>query len=389
MIASRWPHYDEDEIAAVAEVLKSGKVNALAHGEKCAAFERAFCALCESSQAVALANGTLALELALRALGVGEGDEVVVSPRSFVASASCVVTCGAKPVFADVDRDSQNITAATIAAVITPRTKAILPVHLAGWPCDMDPLCDLARRHQLCVIEDCAQAHGARIGGKPAGSCGDAAAFSFCTDKIMTTGGEGGLLLLKDEAAWRRAWSYKDHGKDYDGHKADSGDRRFRWLVAGWGSNWRLTEMQAAIGLRQLDKLPGWLSHRRDNAKCLIEGLHDVPGLRVTMPPDGVEHAYYKFYFFVRPEELKPQWTRDRILDSLVADGIQCGTGVCPEIYREEAFQRAGLAPSARLPVAQELGETSIMLPVDPTLDRAAMSEMVSAVRLVMEQAAR
>jgi dTDP-4-amino-4,6-dideoxygalactose transaminase len=364
-------------------------VNALVHGDNCRAFEKGFADLCRAPHAIALANGTLALELALRALGIGEGDEVVVSPRSFVASASCVVTCGATPVFADVDRNSQNITAATVQAVVTPKTKAILPVHLAGWPSDMEGLCDLARRHELHLIEDCAQAHGAEIGGKPVGSFGDAAIFSFCTDKIMTTGGEGGLLVLKDEAAWRRAWSYKDHGKSYDKVKGRSGSQGFRWLVDGWGSNWRLTEMQAAIGVQQLAKLPRWLAHRRANAQRFIDGLHNVPGVRLTTPPPGVSHAYYKFYVFIRPEELRAGWTRDRILESLIAEGIPCGTGVCPEIYLEEAFQRAGLGPPSRLPVARELGETSLMFPVDPTLDRSAISEMVAAVRSVMQQAAR
>lgn len=387
MIASRWPVYADDEIGAVVDVLKSGRVNALVHGDKCSAFERAFAQMCDMPYAIALGNGTLALELALKALGVGEGDEVVVSPRSFVASASCVVTCGATPVFADVDRDSQNITAETIEAVVTPRTKAILPVHLAGWPCDMEAISALAKKRGLFVIEDCAQAHGAELGGKSVGSFSDAAAYSFCTDKIMTTGGEGGMLLLKDEAAWRRAWSYKDHGKNYDRVKEKHAEPGFRWLVDGFGSNWRLTEMQAAIGLRQLEKLPKWIAHRRENAQRFMDGLHNVPGVRLAIPPEKAKHAYYKFYIFVRPEELSAGWSRKRILETLVADGVPVGTGVCPEIYLEDAFKARGFVPPRPLATAHELGETSLMFQVDTTLDRDAISEMVKGVRKVMASA--
>jgi len=388
MIASRWPVYEEDEIAAVAGVLRSGRVNSLQHGDYCRAFERAFGEFCHMPYAIAVANGTLALELALRAFNIGRNDEVIVSPRSFVASAACVVTCGAIPIFVDIDPDSGNLTAATIEAVLTPATKAIILVHLAGWPCAMDGVMTLARSHGLIVIEDCAQAHGATWRGRPVGGLGDAGCFSFCTDKIMSLGGEGGMLLLRDAEPYHRAWSYKDHGKSFSSVHTPPHAPGYRWLHESFGSNWRLTEMQAALGLRQLTKLPDRLAHRRRNADRLTRGLLNVPGLRLALPPSESGHAYYKYYAYVRPEQLQPGWDRQRIFETVLAQGVPCYTGTCPEIYREIAFGSAGLGPSQRLPVARALGETSLMFPVDGTLDNQAMDAISQAVRKVMHVAA-
>ena len=366
MPRSHWPVHAEDEIAAVTAVLRSGRVNALHHGDEVRAFEAAFAALCDQPHAIAMANGTVTLEVALRALGIGPGDEVVVTPRSFVASASAVVAVGGVPVFADVDPVSQGITAAGIAAVLTARTRAILPVHLNGWPCDMPAIMALANERGLLVIEDCAQAHGARIAGRPVGSFGDAASFSFCTDKIISTGGEGGMLVLRDADVHARAWSLKDHGKTLAAPQPPG--PAFRWLHADFGSNHRMTEMQAAIGRRQLGRLPQMLATRRANAAGLDTALGNLPALRLTVPDPDVEHARYKYYAFVRPARLRGGWDRDRIVATAMAEGVPCQSGVCPEIYRERAFVEAGLVPMRRLPVARKLGETSIMLPIDPTL---------------------
>lgn len=386
VIRSRWPVYDDDEIEAVVDVLRSGRVNALHHGERCRAFEQAFADLCDMPYAIAVANGTLALELALRALQVGPGDEVVVTPRSFVASAACVMTSGATPVFADIDPVSQNLTASSIARVLTPRTRAVIVVHLAGWPCAMDEIVALASSCGLHVIEDCAQAHGASYDGRPVGSFGDAAAFSFCTDKIMSTGGEGGMLLLRDAAAWQRAWSFKDHGKSpHHGNIAPG--PAFRWLHESFGSNYRLTEMQAAIGLVQLTKLDGWIADRRRNAQILTDCLSGLAALRLTLPPENVGHAYYKYYAFLRPEGLRPGWDRNRVVEAAIAAGVPCMSGTCPEIYLEKAFTNTRIAPHAALPHAAELGELSLMLPVDPTLDERAVHLMGQRLRSILEAA--
>jgi sugar O-acyltransferase (sialic acid O-acetyltransferase NeuD family) len=378
-----WPSVAEDELEAAMAVLRSGKVNYWT-GDEGRQFEAEFAAATGCRYAVAIANGTLALELALYALGIGPGDEVIVPSRTFIASASCVVARGATPVIADVDRVTQNLTPETVQAVISKRTKAIIAVHLAGWPCEMDELVKLARQHQLKVIEDCAQAVGATYHGRPVGSLGDIAAFSFCQDKIITTGGEGGMLTTNDESLWERAWSFKDHGKSWDAvhHRQHSGV--FKWLHESFGSNYRLTEMQSAMGRVALRKLPNSVQRRQWNARLLNESLADVPTLRLTIPPSDIGHSYYKYYAFLRPERLIAGWTRDRIVRELQKEGIPCGSGCCSEIYLEEAFRQAGIGPAHRLPVAQELGETSLMLLVHPTLSEQALQATSDAVKRVV-----
>lgn len=383
---SRWPAFDAEQIAAVEAVLRSGKVNYWT-GEQARAFELEFAAACGCRHGVALANGTLALELALHALDIGAGDEVVVTPRSFIASASAVVLRGAQPVFADVDAVSQNITADSIAAVLTPRTRAIVAVHLAGWPCELEPIMALASSRGLRLIEDCAQAHGATYRGRPVGSFGDVAAFSFCQDKILTTGGEGGMLVTSDEALWRRAWAYKDHGKSFAAVYRQEHPPGFRWLHESFGSNWRITEMQAALGRVQLGRLTGWVARRRRHAAALTAALRRLPALRLTLPPAGIGHAYYKYYAFVRPERLAPGWSRDRIMNTVAAAGVPCFSGSCAEMYLEKAFEAPGLRPAGRLPVARALGETSLMLLVHPTLGDADIAQACRAVREVVNAA--
>jgi dTDP-4-amino-4,6-dideoxygalactose transaminase len=382
----RWPQFDAEQIAAVGAVLRSGKVNYWT-GEQARAFEREFAAACERRYGIALANGTLALELALQVLGIGAGDEVVVTPRSFIASASAVVLSGARPVFADVDPVSQNITAQSIAAVVTPRTRAIIAVHLAGWPCELGPIVELARRHGLKLIEDCAQAHGATWQGRPVGSFGDLAAFSFCQDKIITTGGEGGMLVTDDEALWRKAWAYKDHGKSFAAVYQREHPPGFRWLHESFGSNWRLTEMQAALGRVQLGRLADWVARRRRHAATLSAALRPLPALRLTEPPAEIGHAYYKYYAFVRPERLAPGWSRDRIMNAISAAGVPCFSGSCSEMYLEKAFDAPSLRPAERLPVARALGETSLMLLVHPTLTEADLAHAGQVVGEVVSAA--
>ena len=378
-----WPKFAADEIASVVDVLRSGKVNYWT-GSCVKAFEHAFAGAFEMPFAVAVANGTIALELALRALGVGPGAEVIVTPRSFIASVSAVISVGARPVFADVDRESGNITAASAACALTQKTRALLPVHLAGWPCDMLALLSLAREHGLIVIEDCAQAHGARLAGRPVGSFGDAAAFSFCQDKIMSTGGEGGMLLFRDEAAWRRAWEFKDHGKSYALTRAVHYQSGFRWLHESIGTNWRLTEMQAAIGLRQLAKLESWVTRRRALAHRLAHRLSELPALRVPHSGVRVHHAHYRLYAYVCSEALAPGWNRDRIAAAVAAEGVPCLVGTCPEIYRERAIVDRRLDPEVYLPIAHELGETSLAFLVHPTLGDDDIDDVAKAVEKVL-----
>ncbi|WP_211472325.1 DegT/DnrJ/EryC1/StrS family aminotransferase [Collimonas humicola] len=379
---SPWPSFPEDEVLAVTNVLRSGKVNYWT-GEICREFEREYAAYVGTPYAVAVANGTVALELALYALGIGAGDEVITTSRTYVASASCVVIRGALPVIVDVDRVTQNIDPEAIRAAITPRTKAIIVVHLAGWPCDMEPIMAIAKEYGLKVIEDCAQANGATYKGRQIGSFGDAAAFSFCQDKIISTGGEGGMLVTHDEGVWERAWAYKDIGRSYDAVYRREHPPGFRWLTESFGTNWRMTEMQAAIGRLQLQKLDGWIAKRREHAAILTQAFRTIPVLRLTLPPEDIGHAYYKYYAFIKPEKLKSDWSRDRIIAELTNMGVHCFSGSCSEIYLEKAFESLPSKPRSRLPVAKELGETSLMFLVHPTLESEYMREVAAAVQSI------
>jgi dTDP-4-amino-4,6-dideoxygalactose transaminase len=378
----RWPMYSQDEIAAVVETLSSGNVNQWT-GHRVRAFERAFAELHEMPHAVALANGSLALEAILRAHGIGPGDEVIVTPRSFIASASCVNLVGAKPVFADIDIDTEMVTPATARPLIGQRTKAIIVVHLNGRPADMPGFLELARRYGILIFEDCAQAHGARIDGRLVGSFGHASAFSFCQDKIMTTGGEGGMALFSDDAAWKRAWSYKDHGKRH--HAVFNSERMhgFRWLHESFGSNWRLTELQAAIGLIQLSKLLGWTAARTAIARQLAEWLGKHRSVHLTPLPSSHEHAYYRFEFRLNPEALKPGWTRDRVMTALSREGIPCLVGACPEIYLEGAYAKS-LPGFQRLPNAAYLGKVSLALFIAPTFDQDFLNDCRASINKVL-----
>jgi dTDP-4-amino-4,6-dideoxygalactose transaminase len=382
---SPWPYFAGDEIEAVTSVLRSGKVNYWT-GQEGRQFESEFANHAGTKYAICVANGTLALELALHALGIGAGDEVITTSRTFIASASCVVMRGGRPVCVDVDRNSQNITTDTIRPAITAKTRAIIAVHLAGWPCDMDPILALADEYGLKVIEDCAQAHGATYKGKPVGSLGHMAAFSFCQDKILTTGGEGGMVTTNDEQLWSRAWSYKDHGKSYEAVFGREHPPGFRWLHESFGTNWRLTEMQSALGRLQLHKLPEWVALRRKHAAELAACFRCLPALRVTDPPDEIGHSYYKYYVFVRPERLRPGWNRDRVMSEIATAGVPCFSGSCSEIYLERAFAEE-MRPSQCLPVARELGEASLMFMVHPTLHDAHIEMTCDVVERVMEMA--
>lgn len=369
------------------QVLLSNKVNYWT-GTHCREFEKEFAAWTGAEHAIALANGTVALDLALKALGIGPGDEVIVTPRTFLASVSSVVNAGATPVFADIDRDTQNITPSTIRAVLTTRTRAIICVHLAGWPCDMDPIMALASEIGLFVIEDCAQAHGARYKGRSVGSIGHVGAWSFCQDKIMTTGGEGGMVTTSAPALWSRMWSLKDHGKSWEAVYERQHPPGFRWLHESFGTNWRMTEIQAVIGRIQLQRMPVWHEERLRNAGRIWQAARQLSGLRVPEIPHEIEHAAYKCYVFVEPEKLKSGWTRDRIMDSINAKSVPCYSGSCSEVYLEKAFDGTGWRPERRLPVAKELGETSLMFLVHPGITPMDIQRSCDVLAEVMNSAA-
>lgn len=388
-VKSAWPAFTEEEADAVAAIVRSNKVNYWT-GDVGRTFEREFAAWAGAKHAVALANGTLALDVALKALGIGPGDEVIVTPRTFIASISCVVSAGAVPVFADVDRDSGNISAETIEARITDRTRAVIPVHLAGWPCDMDAIMALAARRGLFVIEDCAQAHGARVGERSVGTIGHVGAWSFCQDKIMTTGGEGGMVTTDDPALWSTMWSFKDHGKSWEAVYERQHAPGFRWVHESFGTNWRMLEVQAAIGRIQLTRVADWTARRTQIARRLAAALAGFEGaVRAPMPDEGLTHAFYRLYAYVRPAGLADGWSRDRIVAELVAEGVQVLHGTCSEVYLEKAFDGTPYRPEPRLPVARELGETSLMFLTHPTMTDAELDSAQAAIARVMAAASR
>ncbi|MGL5741952.1 MAG: DegT/DnrJ/EryC1/StrS family aminotransferase [Legionella sp.] len=385
---SPWPNYSEEEADAVKSVLLSNKVNYWT-GSEIREFEKEFAAWSQVEYAIALANGTIALEVALKAMGITAGDEVIVTSRTFIASISSIVLTGGTPVFADVDDNSQNITAETIGAVLTPRTKAIICVHIAGWPCDMDPIMDLAKEHNLLVLEDCAQAHGAKYKGRPVGSIGHIGAWSFCQDKIMTTGGEGGMVTTNDPDLWSFMWSYKDHGKSWDAiaQAKTQNPYEFKWIHHHFGTNGRMLEIQAVLGRLQLKKMTSWHQQRLENAKKIWDTASRLPGLRVPKIPTKIEHAAYKCYVFVEEQHLAPAWNRARILETINQRGVPCYYGSCSEAYLEKAFENAAFSPKGRLPMARRLGETSLMFLVHPNLTQTEIEKTCSVLGDVLSEA--
>ncbi|WP_201590038.1 DegT/DnrJ/EryC1/StrS family aminotransferase [Psychrobacter fozii] len=393
---SPWPSFTQQEADAVSQVLLSNKVNYWT-GQECRQFEQEFADWSDSKYAIAMGNGTLALDVALQALGIGTGDEVIVTSRTFIASISSVVNVGATPIFADVDDATGNITADTIAAVLTDKTKGIVCVHLAGWPCDMDNIMALADDYGLYVIEDCAQAHGAQYKGRSVGSIGHIGAWSFCQDKIMTTGGEGGMVTTNDEHLWRKMWAYKDHGKSYAAVYETEHEPGYNWLHESFGTNWRMTEMQGVIGRIQLERMSDWTAKRTANAQAILDacagweaqGYLSVPRLEASAQFSDSKHAYYKLYVYVQPDNLPNDWSRDSIIQKINEQGVPCFSGSASEVYLEKAFDDTGLRPETRLPVAKQLGETSLMFLVHPTLTAAEIERTVQAIDSVFSSIAR
>lgn len=382
-----WPSFSNQEAIAVSNVIKSNLVNYWT-GDNCKEFEKEFSIWTGSKFSISLSNGTVALDLALIALGIKSGDEVIVTPRSFIASAASVVNIGARPIFSDVDPLTGNITAKNIREKITKKTKAVICVHLGGIPCEMDEIMKLSKEHKLFVIEDCAQAHGAQYKGRSVGSIGDVGAWSFCQDKIMTTGGEGGMITTNNKDLWKKMWSYKDHGKNYNLVTSSSTKTGFKWLHDSFGTNWRMTEMQAVIGRIQLKKMDKWNKIRQRNANAIIDSLNKFPGL-VEVPsfPNYTNQAFYRVYCYIKPSHLSKGWTRDKIIDEINSKGVPCFSGACPEIYREKAFVNSSFKLEGRLPNAKLLGENSLAFLCHPTLRLQDLRFMKSNIEKVLDGA--
>lgn len=380
-----WPCYSQEEADAVSNVLLSNKVNYWT-GHITRDFEKAFAEFADSNYAVAVANGTLALDLAFAALDLPKGSEVIVTSRTFIASVSSIVNAGLTPVFADVELDNQNISAETITSVLTDKTSAIVCVHLAGWPCEMDAIMKLAAEHNLKVIEDCAQAHGATYKGKSVGSIGHFGAWSFCQDKIMSTGGEGGMLTVNDESLWRKAWAFKDHGKSYKAVYETQHPPGYRWLHESFGTNWRLTEMQSAVGLIQLSRMKNWTETRNKYAEKILNVLKQYSFIRVPEVPSDIGHAFYKCYAFVNQKQIRNKISRDEIIRLINEQGVPCFSGSCSEVYLEKAFDNKDFKPKQCLKNAVELGETSLMFLVHPTLKESEIEKTCNVIKQILDK---
>lgn len=387
-----WPKYSIKEANAVRSVILSNKVNYWT-GENCLKFEKEFAEFCETKYAIALANGTVALEVSLKALGIGVGDEVIVSPRTFIASASSIVNVGAKPIFADVDIETQNINIDTILPVISKKTKAIICVHHAGWPCDMDPIIKLAKIKNYYVIEDCAQAHGAKYKGKPVGSLGDVGCWSFCQDKIITTGGEGGMVTTNNHKLWSKIWSMKDHGKNLKKVHKFKNKYSSNLVHDSIGTNLRMTEMQAVLGRIQLKKIYKWNKLRNMNSKLITQEVQKHNFLRspkLTCKEcdisckkiKGCVNAAYKSYYFVNGTKIE----RDNFIKEINSNGIPCYTGSSAEIYLEKAFKNVQIKTKKRLKNARKLGETSIMFLCHPTLTKTEIKKTCDVIKKTLRK---
>ena len=382
----QWPKFFEDDFNSAKRILKNGKVNYWT-GNEGRNFEKEFAKICNSKFAIALANGSLALTATYKALGLKNGDEFITTPRTFIATTTCAVLLGAKPIFADLDRDSGCITANTIEPLITKNTKLISVVHLGGWPADMLSICDLAKSYNITVVEDCSQAHGAKIKNKSVGSFGEIGTWSFCQEKILTTAGEGGMITTSNEKLWKSIWEYKDHGKSREKVIMNEKSSGFKWLHESIGNNFRMTEIQSAIGRNQLAKLSEWQKIRKRNALFLFNYLKDNKCLRSVLPPEGFEHAWYKYYTYLKLNLLKEDWSRDRIILEIRALGFPVFSGSCSEVYLEKCLQDKNLQPSNRLKVAKELGETSLMFLVHPTITIEVMEKYAGAIQLILDKA--
>lgn len=385
---TKWPYYSGDEKKIVNQTLSSGKVNYWT-GNLCRKFETDFSNYIGTNYAISLNNGTVAIELALMAMNISNGDEVIVTPRSYVASVSSVVNVGAKPIFADIDPQSGNLTSETISKVISKKTKAVICVHITGIPCEMDKIMSLAKKMNLKVIEDCSQAHGAEYKGKKVGSFGDISTWSFCQDKIISTGGEGGMVTTNKYKFWNKIWKLKDHGKNHKKMMSNNSKKTgFKWVHDDFGSNYRMTEMQAGIGITQLKKLDKWQKIREANSLRIINKFKEYKdAVEFFNYPKEMKFAWYRCCILINENKLNRGWSRDRIIREFNNNKIPCFVGPCPEIYLEKSFQKNNFSPKKRLKNAFDLGKMTIAFLVHPTLRREDVNNICDAIQKIMTKA--
>jgi len=391
----KYPQFDRYSLEKVKKVLESGRVNYWT-GDECKDFEKEFSNYHKVKYSLSVSNGSVALEMALKALNLKKKDSVIVTPRSFVISASCVINLGLKPIFADVD-DNGNLSIEGIKKAYKKNVKAIIVVHLNGLSCDLDPIIKFVKKNKIFLIEDCSQAHGATYKGKKVGSFGNISTWSFCQDKIISTGGEGGMISTNNRKLWLKLWSLKDHGKNFKSVFYKKHKTGFRWLHDHFGSNYRMTEMQAAIGRQQLKSLDEQIKKRNLIADLYLKGLKDYylkydilkkPHLKIqnhSLKQDKRYyrqhiHAFYRLNLFINKNKIK----QNKLIQQLQKNKIDCGVGSCPEIYREKIFRKLKLYPKKRLLNAKLLGETSIMFPINPYKALTKIKSEINSIKKIL-----
>ena len=387
--------YTKKQIQLVSKVLKTNKTNYWT-GNECRNFEKEFSNYHGVKYSLAVSNGSVALELALKSLGLKNNDQVIVTPRSFIISASCVLNLGFKPVFADVD-DNGNLSIEGIKKVYNKNIKAIVVVHLNGLSCDLDPILKFTKKNKLFLIEDCAQAHGAFYKGKKVGSFGNISTWSFCQDKIISTGGEGGMITTNNKNLFLKIWSMKDHGKNYNSVFYKKHKTGFKWLHDHLGSNYRMTEMQAAIGRVQLRSLDKLVKKRNSIANLYLNELKNYyqkyeilkkPDFRCETCPlkknakkcNKCTHSFYRLNLFINKKKIN----QIKLIEQFNKNKIECGVGSCPEIYQEKIFKKLKLYPRKRLQNAKLLGETSIMFPINPNKSLTKIKAEINSIKKVL-----
>jgi len=372
--ARQWLY--EDDIAAVVEVLRS---QWLTTGPKVAEFERAFAEFVGTREAVAVSNGTAALHAAMYAIGIGPGDEAIVPPMTFAASANCVVFQGGTPVFADVDPDTLLLDPAQVEAKITPRTKAIIAVDYTGQPCDYDALRAIADRHGLILVADACHAPGGSYNGRPVGSLADLSIFSFHPVKHITTG-EGGMITTDDPQLAQRMRVFRNHGISSD-HRQREQQGSWFYEIADLGYNYRLADLQCALGMSQLRKLPGWVARRQEIARRYDAAFAEIPAVEPLSVREDVSHAYHLYVIQLDLTQL--QATRSEVFAALRAEGIGVNVHYIPVHLHPFYRERFGIGPGL-CPVAEAAYEQLISLPMFPAMTDEDVEDVVMAISKVI-----
>lgn len=371
---SKWPNYDVNILTKITTLLQSGKTNYLV-GKEGLLFEKNFSKFYKIKYANAVANASLGLELSLLSLNLNKGDEVIVTPRSYHSSVSCVIRAGLTPVFADIDRQTMNICPKSIRKNISKKTKAIICVHLYGMPCKMNDIIKLSKEYKIKVIEDCSQAHGSKIGRKYVGSFGDISVFSYCQDKIISTGGEGGMIATNNKKLNDKIWSLKEIGKNKDKFiKINSLSNNFPYVHDTIGTNARITEIQSCIGNYQLKKLKNYIRVRNENAKIFFNKLKNCKYLIIPNHNSQIIHSYYRYTVIINNKKL----SRSILMKNLKKKGVTCTVGGCPTIYNERYFVKNFNINKKNYPNAEYLKNRTLSFLVDQTINKKDIKKVCS-----------